>query len=173
MMLRAACPTLQRMNKTLSNASAEVHHPLALIIALCVCLLILAIGALPAGWSFIVQPDGSGIGMPMEWLEHTPFSNFVIPGLILFVLFGIGSLVALFGLIARPRWTWVELITRPLHLHWALVAATLLGSALCIWIIVQLLMTQHYFFLQPVMFGIGVAILVLALLPAMRRDYRM
>ena len=160
------------MNNTFPSTPTKTHHPLALIIALCICLLILAVGALPAGWSFIVQPDGAGIGMPMAWLEHTPFSNFVIPGLILFVLFGIGSLVALFGLITRPRWAWAEVITRPLHLHWSLVAATLLGLALCIWIIVQLLMTQRYFFLQPVMFGIGVTILVLALLPAMRRDYR-
>ena len=100
----------------------------------------------------------------MEWLEHTPFTSFLIPGLILFVLFGLGSLVTLFGLIFRPRWAWTEPITQPVHVHWAVLAAMLIGLAQCIWITVQLLMTQHFFFLQPIMFGVGLAILLLAAL---------
>ncbi|WP_459191965.1 hypothetical protein [Halosimplex sp. J119] len=40
------------------------------------------------------------------------------------------------------------------------------------WIAVQLLVVRRYFFLQPVIAAVGVAIVVLLGLPSMRRYYR-
>lgn len=39
-----------------------------------------AIGAIPAGYSMIVEPNGSGLGMTTEILAGSPFTNFFIPG---------------------------------------------------------------------------------------------
>ena len=138
-----------------------------------VSLFALALGALPAGWSLITQPDGSGIGMPIEWLDKSPFADFAIPGFILFALFGIGSLVTIYGLIFRPHWAWAESVTRPLNAHWSLLAAMLIGLGQMIWIIVQLLMTQRFFFLQPICFGVGLVIFALAITPSLRSCYRL
>lgn len=140
---------------------------------LIICLALLALGALPAGWSLITQPDGRGIGLPLEWLDRSPFQNFVIPGLFLFLLFGMGSLVVIYGLLARPRWAWTESLTRRFNMHWSLMAAALIGFGQMIWIVVELLMTQRFFLLQPICFGIGLAILALSLAPGMRRQYKL
>lgn len=49
-------------------------------------------------------PDGSVFGYPVEWLRHSPFADFRIPGLVLFVVVGGGTLAALWGLLARRSW---------------------------------------------------------------------
>ena len=131
-------------------------------IALMVCLLVIALGALPAGWLFITRPDGSGLGMPLSFLAGSPFPDFTIPGVVLFSLFGIGSLVVLYGLIVRPRWAWTEPLTQPLHMHWSLAAAGLIGIGLLIWIVVQVIVIKTISFLQPTIFLIGLAIVLLA-----------
>lgn len=48
-------------------------------------------GALLGGGAAILNPV-SPLGFPLEALEHTPFTNFLIPGLILFIIIGVGSL---------------------------------------------------------------------------------
>jgi hypothetical protein len=137
------------------------------------CLLLLALAALPAGWLLFTQPDGNGIGLPLEWLDQSPFADYAIPGFILFSLFGVGALATVYGLIARPRWTWTEALTRLVDAHWSLVAAMLIGLAQMIWIVVQLVMTQRFFFLQPICFGVGLAIFALAMTPTLRQSYRL
>ena len=46
--------------------------------------------------------------------------------------------------------------------RWALPASYLAGAALVAWILVQLLVMQRYFFLQPVIAALGIAELALA-----------
>ena len=142
--------------KTQSKRRIKPH---SLLIAL---LLFLAFGALFGGGSLITQPDGSGFGMPVSILASSPFSDFTLPGLILFVLFGFGSLVAVYGLIAQPRWAWTEPLTRPLHMHWSLVAAAIIGFGQMIWIVVEVVMIRGVLWLHPTFFLIGLAILLLA-----------
>lgn len=130
-----------------------------LLIAL---LLFLSFGALFGGWSLITQPDGSGLGMPSSWLAGSPFADYRIPGIILFTLFGLAPLVVVYGLIRRPSWRWADALLQPLHMHWSLAAALLIGVAQMIWIVVQLLLMSERFFLQPLLFVVGLAIALLA-----------
>ena len=44
------------------------------------------VGALIGGWLLITQPDGSALKLSLDLLKHTPFHNFLIPGIILFVV---------------------------------------------------------------------------------------
>ncbi len=133
-------------------------------VGLMACLLVLALGALPAGWLLFTRPDGSGMGMPLSMLAHSPFSSFAVPGLILFLLFGVGSLVTLYGLIARPRWAWTEPLMRGLHMHWSLAAAVIIGLGQMIWIVVQIAMLRGVSWLHPLFFLMGLAIVGLAYL---------
>lgn len=50
------------------------------------------IAACLGGFSLVTDPSGEKIQMPLFWLEHSPFGNYFVPGLILMVVIGIGSL---------------------------------------------------------------------------------
>ncbi|MBN1157931.1 MAG: hypothetical protein JXA61_01005 [Bacteroidales bacterium] len=56
--------------------------------------LFIALGALGAGFLMMVNPDGSKIQMPLGMLEDSPFKDFLIPGIILFTVNGLGNLLA-------------------------------------------------------------------------------
>ncbi len=59
------------------------------------------ISAIPDGLSLIFDPSRKSIGLPIEMLEPSPFSNFFIPGVFLFVVFGIFPIITFFGLLKK------------------------------------------------------------------------
>jgi hypothetical protein len=89
-----------------------------------------------------------GFGMPDGWLAGTPLTGWVLPGVAL--LLGVAvpqfAAAALIGSGARP----------------ALAAGYLAGLLLIAWIAVELLILRRYFFLQPVIAGLGAAEVLLA-----------
>jgi hypothetical protein len=73
-------------------------------IAVILLLLFNGVGAFYGGGSLILQADGSGLGMNVSLLERSPFSDFLIPGIVLFVVNGISSFIALvFVLLNHPK----------------------------------------------------------------------
>lgn len=100
--------------------------------------------------------------MPAIWLAGSPFADYAIAGVILFTLFGLAPLVVVYGLIRRPSWGWADALAQPLHMHWSLATALLIGLAQMIWIVVQLVLMSARFFLQPTLFVVGLAIALLA-----------
>jgi hypothetical protein len=105
--------------------------------------------ALPVGWSFIVDPTGSGFGAPLPWIEQSIFGDYFVPGLYLFAMNGIGMLV-LAGLT----------LTR----HWSAPWLTgVLGVGMIIWIVVQLVILPATMFLQWIFLATGFALGFIAL----------
>jgi len=47
---------------------------------------ILGLGAIGGGAAFIISPDGKLMGMPLSVLNRSPFSSFLFPGIILFLV---------------------------------------------------------------------------------------
>jgi hypothetical protein len=131
------------------RATEKVRLGVAGIIAI-LLLALLAVGAFFGGWE-LMHPaaDGSGMGMPLEYLKNSPFTSYVIPGLLLFVVFGVGSVVAALAGILR---------------HWSAPYLTFaLGVGQMIWITVELLMVQVVHpVLHPALFGWGIVVAVLA-----------
>ena len=107
-------------------------------------LVVLGLGALGGGISLIVKPDGSLMQWTVAMLEGSPFSDFLVPGLILGGLFGVGSFV-----VAVIGWQRSRL---------APFLAFAIGVALMIWIVVELAILGELSFLHPTMFLIGLAI---------------
>ena len=71
----------------------------ALKITAAVLLLINSIGAIFGGAHLSDHPDGSSVMISLEWLMHTPFHDYLVPGYILFIsngLFGFVTLTAMF-----------------------------------------------------------------------------
>ena len=61
----------------------------------------LSIGGVVGGVSFVVDRSGAGLGAKLSWLEQTPVSDFLLPGLFLLVVYGIGSAILMAGLTWR------------------------------------------------------------------------
>lgn len=108
-----------------------------------VFLFIVAVNALLAGYSFIVEPDGSGLGIPLSMLRHSPFADFFVPGLVLFFVNGVLNLFAA-GVVIWNKWP----------ARYLLLA--LQGILLTGWIAVQVLMLREFNFLHGIMGCIGI-----------------
>ncbi|WP_331234559.1 hypothetical protein [Natronorarus salvus] len=67
---------------------------------------VLGVTAFVSGGLMILDPSGTTIGLEREWLVGTPFSGYLVPGLVLFGVLGIGSFVVLYGIGRRRRWAW-------------------------------------------------------------------
>ena len=106
------------------------------------------ISALFGGGSLVLDPSGASMEMPLDWLAGTPFSSHLIPGLILFLVLGAGSIAAAIATVRKVN-------NYPL-------LVSLIGLALVIWIIVQIIMIQQLHWLQALYGGIGLILLTLA-----------
>lgn len=111
-------------------------------------LVLLGIGALAGGIALVTAPDGSNMGFDVALLAGTPFSDYVVPGLILGGLFGIGSLVVAGMGLRRSRL--------------APFLAFAIGCAQMIWIVVELAIIEELSLLHPLFFGIGLFIAIAA-----------
>jgi hypothetical protein len=111
---------------------------------LVVLLALLGIGALAGGVALVSKPDGSVMQLPLAYLAGSPFADFLIPGLILGGLFGIGSFVV------------AALCLRGVALSPYLAFAV--GCGQMIWITVELAIIREFSILHPICFGIGLAI---------------
>lgn len=132
-------------------------------------LWLLAVNALFGGASLILDPSGAELGMPVSLLEGSPFRDYLVPGLILFWFLGIVPLMVALALWREPSWGAMAGVEQLLHAYWAWAATVGVGVALIVWIVAQ--MTILRFFLQPVLLGLGVAIVGVALRPSVRKHY--
>lgn len=86
--------------------------------------------------------------VPLEWLNGSPFNNYFVPSLLLIILVGGSQLIAAFFIASK-------------RLH-ADKVSMIAGAILFFWITAQVLIIGFVSWLQPVMAGTAVAIMVLA-----------
>jgi hypothetical protein len=134
-------------------------------------LVFIGIGALISGPMLFAAPDGHLMQWSTDMLEGTPFTNFLIPGLVLFLFVGIFPILAACGLLRRPSWCWAEAINIAKKYHWSWTASWASGVIMLIWIIVETSLLGYISFLQTVITAWGIAIITLTLLPTTRRYY--
>jgi hypothetical protein len=107
-----------------------------------------ALGAIPVGFLMILKPDGSSLGMQLELLSNSPFPNFLIPGLFLFIVNGLCNLVG-------------SILSFKKHKYSSKIGF-LLGLILIMWISIQVYFITLNSFLQPLFFIIGLIEALLA-----------
>jgi hypothetical protein len=103
--------------------------------------IFIALGAIGGGWGLLTAPDGSNLGMPLSMLESTPFHDFLIPGWLLLVVVGLGSLAAGILTLRRQR------------LYPG--AAVVMGCILMGWIIIQVALIRAVHWLHPTYLLLG------------------
>jgi hypothetical protein len=115
--------------------------------------LLLSIGALGGGLVLILAPRGEIMPLPLSALAGSPFDTYLVPGMILFGVLGLGPLVA-----AYLAW---------LRHSLARVAALAVGAALLIWVAVEIAIIGYSNEppLQAFYLVLAVAILVAGLAP--------
>jgi hypothetical protein len=112
--------------------------------------MIIGVGAVIAGLLLMISPEGKILHMPLDMLKRSPFSNFFIPGLILFLVNGLGNVAA--GILSFGRHACSG------------YAGMVFGLGLMIWIFVQVSMIGGGHWLQYLYFGLGVLQLALGIL---------
>jgi hypothetical protein len=139
--------------------------------ALVALLGLLAVGGFDGGLSFVMDRTGASLGAKLSWLEHTPVRDFLLPGLFLLGVYGIGGLILMAGLIWRPAPGPLHRLDGALGYHWAWVGSVAFGVALVLWIAYELVVLPDTMILQPILMGIGLAISGLPFLSSLRRWY--
>ena len=110
---------------------------------------LLCFGAVSALAGFVLALFASEAGVPVEYLENSPFSSYLVPGLILGVVVGGTQAIAAISLLVRNRR--------------GLLLAAVAGFGMQIWIVAELAILRQYSPLQIVYFGLGALELVLFL----------
>lgn len=128
----APAASLAKMNKLRVLAIATLTF-----LGISACL-----GAVP----LILEPSGKLLMMPLSLLEHSPFSNFLIPGLILFFANGVLSAIVLVLALRRTK-----------DYGWWIV---LQGCAIGGWIATQVLMIRTVIWAHYLYLAIGLILVV-------------
>ena len=111
---------------------------------LAVLLTFVALNAFAGGFYGMSGAEG----VPTEWLSGTPFHDYFIPSLILFVVVGGSSLIAAIAVFLGHR------LARP--------AAFGAVAILFVWLGVQLSIIGYVSWMQPTTATVGLLVLVLA-----------
>lgn len=100
-----------------------------------------ALGAIPAGLAYLLDTSGARMGVTPELLANSPFKSFLIPGLFLLLVNGIGNAVGAYLSFTRNKE--------------AGYAGIILGGILCLWIIIQVIWITLSSFMQPLFLIVG------------------
>jgi hypothetical protein len=109
----------------------------------------IGLAAFICGVLLMVRPDGSLMKMPVSMLNSSPFKDFLVPGMILFAVNGVGNLVS--GVLSFRRHTLAGF------------AGIFFGLGMMIWIFVQVNMIGGGSWLQYLYFALGLAELMLGI----------
>ena len=110
-------------------------------------LLITGAAAVYGGSHLIAFPDGSSLQLPAGFLQHTPFSDYLIPGIILFAVLGLFSLFVFAATIFQTKNSSMLI--------------SLQGTLITGWILIQMIMLQMVFFLHVVFLLTGILLMFL------------
>ena len=130
-----------------------------------------SISGLFGGCLFIINPSGDFIGMPLSNLSGTPFSDYLIPGIILFILLGIFPLFVAYSLIFKPNWERANVLNVYKDQQWAWTYSLYVSIMLIIWIDVQIMLIGYGAPIQIVYAFLGVFLLILTLIPSVKSFY--
>ena len=108
------------------------------------------VGAMVGGLAAIINPQSPFGGISVEVLKDSPFSNFLIPGIILFTIIGLGNVISALMFHFNTRYQGY--------------ISSVFSIALVIWIIVQCIMLNAIVFLHILFLIIGLFEAILSMM---------
>jgi hypothetical protein len=88
----------------------------------------------------VIDLSGTPLAIPPDYLEGSPFTSFVVPGLLLALVLG-GTHLLAFVMFAR-------------RMRWAMLASAVAGFGMVVWVFVQMVFIP-FSPLQAIYFGLG------------------
>jgi len=155
---------------TVTRSTTAARHRPASVVAIISVLVFLGLTAVAGGieLTFGIWATDS---FPTDSLDRVPFiDSWLVPGLVLGIGFGLGSLVTAFGMLRRPRWQWLVSVERVTGHHWSWAATIAIGLGQVLWILLELVYLPGVSPLQVVYGGVGVALVLLPMLESVRTD---
>ena len=108
----------------------------------------IGITAIAGGFRLVSNPNGTS-DIPIEWLNSSPFTNYLIPGLVLLIVIGFGNVLGgIFSFLSK---------------RYAGGLAAMLGTFLILFMAIEVWFVGLRNFLQPLYFILGAIVLVLGL----------
>ena len=136
-------------------------------------LAFLGLSAIGGGGALIISPTGKLLGgLPLSILERSPFNDFLVPGIILFVVLGIIPSLLVFALLKKPTSVFAERFNFFKDMHWAWTFSIYVAFALIIWIQVETIYIQGVGWLQTFYILYAIPLILVALLPQVRNLYK-
>jgi len=147
-----------------------MKHPFMLW-PLILFILFLGLGGLYGGIAMLINPNTGGPLQLTEILPLLPVSDFILPDLFLLFVMGLAPLLLIYGLIVHPNWKWTKVLSHWSGHHWAWTGTLVLGIILAIWLFVQGLLIGFKWPIQYITAIDGFLIILIMLLPGVRRFY--
>ncbi len=112
-------------------------------------LLFNGIGAFYGSIKFITDPTGASMGMSLTILEHSPFTNYLIPGIIMLLANGIMSFVVIALILFKTRFYPLAIIAEGCILFgWitiqVIMLRTIAGLHITLWAVALLLIISGF-----------------------------
>ncbi|MCW2876393.1 MAG: hypothetical protein JWQ95_493 [Sphaerisporangium sp.] len=124
-------------------------------------LAFLSLSAIFGGTGLIFGIWGMQL-IPREPLDRIPvIDTWLIPGLVLGIGFGLGSLATAYGILRTPPWPWLEFVRQLTGRHWSWLATIALGLGQLAWILIEWI----YIGISPLLIIYGAVGAALTLLP--------
>ena len=133
-------PEPSRVDSILKKSKRLAH-------GLGVLQVFIGLGAVAGGLGLLLEPSGANLRIPLELLENSPFSTYLVPGIVLLTVNGLGSLVGAAASFTRYRY--------------AGETAMALGVFLVAWIILQVYWIAAFHWLHALYLGLGLLEFVL------------
>lgn len=157
-----------------SSRTTGTRHvgPVLAVRAVVTLLILLGVSAMAGGVEMLLDING-GTYLPQSWLGALPMiDTFLLPGLVLLFVFGIGSLTTAYGMARRPQWQWLRGFERVTGHHWSWTATALLGVGQLLWITIELIYLPGLSWLQVVYGLIGLGLALSPWIAPIRNDLR-
>ena len=136
-------------------------------------LSLLGLSAMGGGALLIISPSGKLIGgLPLSILEHSPFADFLVPGIILFIVLGLAPCLVGLALLYKTQSKIADRLNVFRDMHWAWTFSIYIAFALIIWIQVETIYVQGVGWLQTLYMLYSIPLLLVAMQPQVRKMYR-
>jgi hypothetical protein len=136
-------------------------------------LVFLGLSAIGGGGALIISPSGKLLGgLPLSLLKNSPFDNFLIPGIILFIILGVFPIFIVFALIKKPVSLFAQRFNLFSDMHWAWTFSIYIAFVLIIWIQVETIFIQGVGWLQTFYMLYAIPMIIFALLPQTKKFYK-
>ena len=115
-------------------ARSTIRRPVAVTVLLAV-LGFLGVTALGGGIEMVLFPNGNEY-LPIDLIAGVPVvETFLVPGLVLGMVFGLGSLAAAVGIARQPPVAWLAKVEARTGRHWSWVLTVAIGVAFAAWML--------------------------------------